>query len=108
MTTDALIDSIRTAIDDGASDEARAAGATACRSLLAVLEPRPAEPIAPSAPVPQAPRLPIAAIAQAIRNVPPDQLADMLIAKLRTLVPPEGQIASVRRFNIPLAKVPTP
>ena len=60
--------------------------------------------MAPPAP----PRLPIAAIASAIKNIPPDKLADLLIAKLRTLVPAEAQHAPVRGLNIPQVKVPTP
>jgi len=52
-----LIASIRTAVGRGASAEARAAGAFACRSLLAVLEAAPGQPIgtpAPTAPSPVA------------------------------------------------------
>jgi hypothetical protein len=104
MNTDSLIESIRLAVSDGADDAARAAGANACRALLAILAPQPTEPAAPPPP----PSLPIAAIAQAIRSVPRDQLADLLIAKLRTLVPEGPQAAAAHKFNIPLVKVPTP
>ncbi len=107
MNPEALIEVIRGAIAAGASDEARVAGATACRALLAVLDAKHIEPNAPAAPAAQAPSLPIAAIAQAIRNVPPDQLADLLIAKLRTLVPEGANAAPAHKFNIPLVKVPS-
>ena len=97
--TENLIESIRAAAAEGSTPEARAAGANACRALLAALEP----------PVPATPpRLPVAAIAAAIKNVPPDQLADLLIAKLRTLVPADAQQPPVRALNIPRVKLPTP
>jgi hypothetical protein len=41
-----LIASIRAAVTRGASSETRAAGATACRSILAVLEAKPGQPLA--------------------------------------------------------------
>ena len=109
MNTEVLIEAIRAAVAEDASDEARASGAHACRALLAVLEVPSGEPAAPVSPAPPAPSINIAAIASAIRGVPPDQLADLLIARLRTLVPADAQSpTAVRRFNIPLVKVPTP
>lgn len=59
-----LIATIRSAIARGASPETRAAGATACRSILTVLEAKPGEPLAAAtarAPMP-APASPIAAL----------------------------------------------
>jgi len=99
--TENLIESIRAAVAEGATPEARAAGAHACRALLAALEP-------PATPQPAPPRLPIAAIATALRTVPTDQLADLLIAKLRTLVPADAQQPPVRALNIPRVKLPSP
>lgn len=110
MNTDTLIESIRVATADGATDEARAEGASACRALLDLLDPKPDAPIAPAPmaqPLPP-PNLPIAAIASAIRGMPPDQLADLLIAKLRTLVPAGAEVAPVHKLNIPFIKMPTP
>jgi len=50
-----LIASIRTAVARGASAEARAAGAIACRSILTVLDAKPGQPLVatpqPAAPV---------------------------------------------------------
>ena len=109
MNTESLIEAIRAAVAEGASDEVRAGGVHACRALIAVLEAPPGEPAAPVPPAPPAPSINIAAIASAIRGVPPGQLADLLIAKLRTLVPADAQgPTAVRQFNIPLVKVPTP
>jgi hypothetical protein len=41
-----LIGSVRAALTRGASAELRAAGATACRSILTVLEAKPGQPLA--------------------------------------------------------------
>jgi hypothetical protein len=43
-----LIASIRAAVTPSASPEARAAGASACRSILTVLEAKPGQPLAPT------------------------------------------------------------
>jgi hypothetical protein len=99
--TENLIEAIRASVADSASDEVRAAGAHACRALLAMLEPPPSPP-------PLVPQLPVAAIAAAVRSMPPEQLADLLIAKLRTLVPADAQAAPTNKFNIQLAKAPAP
>jgi hypothetical protein len=99
--TENLIESIRAAVADGASPDARAAGANACRTLLTALEAPPALPPGP-------PSLPIAAIASALRTIPPDQLADLLIAKLRTLVPADAQQPPVCALNIQRVTVPAP
>ena len=107
MTPETLIESIRSAIAERASAEERAAGADACRALLTVLGAQPGEPIVPAMPIPQAPNPPIAAIVAAIRGVPREQLLDLLIAKLRTLVPAETAMP-IRMLNIPNVKVPTP
>jgi hypothetical protein len=59
-----LIASIRAAVARGASPDARAAGATACRAILAVLEARPGQPLAlpPPQSSPTSPTSPIAAL----------------------------------------------
>jgi hypothetical protein len=44
----ALIAAIRNAVAKGASPEARAAGASACRSITTVLEAQPGQPLAPA------------------------------------------------------------
>jgi hypothetical protein len=58
----ALIASIRAAVAAGASVEARAAGATACRSILTVLEAKPGQPLAAEPQRPASPASPIAAL----------------------------------------------
>jgi hypothetical protein len=109
MNSDTLIEAIRAAVAAGASDDARAAGANACRTLLVVLEAKPGEPMVPAMPVPHPPSAPIAALASAIRGMPREQLFDLLIAKLRTLVPADSAApASTPMLKIPHVKVPTP
>ncbi|HEU4731793.1 MAG TPA: hypothetical protein VFT22_28045 [Kofleriaceae bacterium] len=46
----ALLATLRAAVAKGASPGARAAGATACRSILTVLDARPGQPLAPPHP----------------------------------------------------------
>jgi hypothetical protein len=48
------------------------------------------------------------AVAGLIRTTPPDQLMDMLIAKLRAAVPAGAEVRPVHKINIPIVKVPTP
>lgn len=114
---EALIESIRAAVATNASVEVRAAGAHACRTILTALEatagqPMSAAPVAheiPTAtPIPhETTRLPptpsqIASMVGVLRNVPPEQLLDLAIAKLRSVLPPETQVAPVRplKFHI--------
>src|SRR5262245_51019284 len=105
---DALIDNIRAALANDASDEAKATGVAACRSILAAI--LPAAPGPHQAPGNNAPTLPantIAAAAATLRGVPIEQLLDLAIAKLRPLVPPETASASPP-FRVHLVKVPRP
>jgi hypothetical protein len=77
-----LLEVIRAAFVADASPEARAAGAHACRSLLASLEPEPQQ----AAPEPVA--LPTDAIPQLVamvRGLDMDQLLDLAIGRLRAL-----------------------
>ena len=57
-----LIASIRAAVAKGAAPEARTAGATACRSILTVLEAKPGQPLAAEPQRPSSPASPIAAL----------------------------------------------
>jgi hypothetical protein len=95
---DTLIESVRAAVTDGATPEARTEGIAACRSILAALEPAPAA--SPTAQPEPAPQIPIAAIASALRGANPDQLLDLAIAKLRTLVPADAQAGAHRKLDI--------
>ncbi|HEY4243679.1 MAG TPA: hypothetical protein VGM88_27895 [Kofleriaceae bacterium] len=99
-----IFDTIRAAIAREASAEVRAAGIEACRAILTTLGVKPDE---------QAPRQPEVgplanAVAGLIKTTPPDQLMDMLIAKLRAAVPAGAEVAPMHKINIPIIRIPTP
>ena len=105
---EAIIESIRAAVASDASPETRAAGADACRAILAALQAKPGEVLAPH-PIPNAPPLnvsPIANVVAALRGMPADQLFDLVIAKLRTMVPSGADVARVAPIKFQL--VPRP
>ena len=101
--TDTLLQTIQAALVEGATDDARVAGASACRTLLGVLESKAGEPIAVPA-APPAPS-PVAAVVSALRGTPPDQLLDLVIAKLRAVVPTDAAQPPFR-LAIRTVKVP--
>ncbi len=95
--TDNLIEQIRAAVAEGATEETRAAGANACRTLLAALDTQPGAamgtvPTPLAAPI-QAPQ--IAAVVSALRGVPPDQLLDLAIQRLRAALPAGVEVPAV-------------
>ncbi len=74
---DVFLEAVRLAVADGATDEQKAHGATACRAILTALGAEPGKPIAmPGAPVPH----PLA-------GIDPGQALDLLIAKLTAALP---------------------
>ncbi len=101
-----LIESIKNALASEASDETRLAGVQACRTILVALEAEAGQPM----PVPVPPLAPTSSsletIAAGLRGVPVDQLLDLAIAKLRTMVPAESVPKTSARFSIPLVTVP--
>lgn len=108
---ESLLETIRAALTEATTDEARAAGVTACRTILAVLEAKPGEPLgAPTdtnAPAPQAIGAPqIAEIVGALRGMPPEQLLDLAITRLRAALPAGAavpRVAPVRFQLLPIA-----
>lgn len=101
---DQLLDAIRAATQSGATDEAKAAGVNACRAVLAALEAKAGEPLA--APIAVSATPPdIAALVAGLKGVPVDQLLDLAIAKLRTMVPAD-KAPPVHKLSIPLLPVP--
>lgn len=101
---DQLLESIRAATAADASDDAKAAGANACRMLLAALETKQGEPLPAPVPVPQS-SPDISALVAGLKGVPVDQLLDLAIAKLRTMVP-ATQAQPVHKLAIPLVPLP--
>lgn len=99
---DKLIDTIRAAVIDGTSLEARAAGAAACRAILAALESEPGQTVATQLAAPTS-NTTLPAFAQ----LDADQVLELVIAKLRSMQPENVTLpATTARFHVPL--VPTP
>jgi hypothetical protein len=86
-----LVEVIRNAIARDASPEARAAGAQACRAILSALDATPGEP----RPAAIASPPPVATIAAALRGLPADQLLDVAIAKLQSMLPADTKLSPV-------------
>ena len=99
---DNLIEAIRTATQPDASPEARAAGASACRTILTGLEGVAGQPLGAAAPVPTSP---VAAMVGALRGVPPDQLLDLAIARLRAALPAGTEVPAVTPLKFSLVPI---
>ncbi|HEX4453121.1 MAG TPA: hypothetical protein VH143_19755 [Kofleriaceae bacterium] len=98
-----VIESIRAAVATDATHEARVAGITACRTILATLEGRAGEPMVSAAPMnPSA----IASVIGTLRGVPADQLLDLAIAKLRSALPAGAEVARVEPLKFHLVPAP--
>jgi hypothetical protein len=99
--TEQLITTIRSALDEGASPEARRAAAAACRQLLAVLDTEPGQalPVLPQ-PDSRPPGVPQS-------RVDPALLLDALIAKLKASVPDEEHPEPAPKpLSIPFVNIP--
>lgn len=97
-----LFETIRAAVADGASEEARAAGAQACRTLLAALETPAGAPLA-AAPV-ETP--PIAQMVATLRGVPMEQLLDLAIAQLRSKLPAGAEAPKAEPVKFHIVQLP--
>jgi hypothetical protein len=99
---DTLIDSIRAAITDGATDDTKRAGANACRAILAALDAAPGSSLAAPAPAINA------SVIGALGRMDLNQLLDVAIARLRVLnasnsnAPPTPS----RGVSFPLVPIP--
>lgn len=105
---DNLIESIKNAIASDASDEARSVGAQACRMILVALETPAGEPMATptvSSSTTVAPSSPLHAAVAALRGLPPEQLLDLAIARLKAALPAGAEATQVRRLNVPLVAI---
>jgi hypothetical protein len=100
---DNVIESIRAAIVCDATPEAKSAGIAACRAVLSALEGTPGQPLAAPATA-----SPVAALVGALRGVPPDQLLDLAIAKLRAALPADANIPAATPLKFHLIPLPKP
>jgi hypothetical protein len=117
MTMDDLIEAIRAACASDASDDIKERGAQACRTILTALDAKAGEPLAALTPTPTEPAASaetvpagaqIAALVGALKGVPPEQLLDMAIARLRAALPKDTSapvVAPVRFQIIPIAPI---
>ena len=96
-----ILESIRAAVAQGAAPEAKAAGIAACRAILAALEATPEQPMIPPPAV-----SPIAAMVGALRGVPPDQLLDVAIARLRAALPPGTEVPAPTPLKMQIVPLP--
>lgn len=99
---ESLLDTIRVAVSADATNEAKALGASACRTILAALEAKPGEPLVTTT---QATH-PIIAAVSMLRGLPVDQLLDVAITRLRAALPGNETAPSVQALNVPLVAVP--
>lgn len=65
----------------------------------------PAAPVLPVAPMPTTP---IAIAAQALRQMPPDQLLELLLQRLRSALPTGATVPIPKAIQFPLVPVPPP
>jgi hypothetical protein len=98
-----LIESIQAAVQADASPEIRATGVMACKTILAALEAQPGQPIATAAPFDTSK---IASVVGALRGVSPDQLLDLAIAKLRSVLPAGSEVPKVEPLKFHLIQIP--
>lgn len=99
-TLDNLIDAIKAAVATDASEETHAAGAHACRTILAALDVKPGEPLALASPSP------LTAIASLLRGMTPDQMLDLAIARLKAAVPAGTEAAPASPLNFHIIELP--
>lgn len=100
-----LIEAIRAASAADATPQARANGAQACRTILAALEATQGQPLASAPAAPAAPPTPMHAIVGTLRNTPPEQLLDLIIAKLTAALPPGTDVPKVQSVSLPLVPI---
>jgi hypothetical protein len=102
-----LIEAIKNAIAPNAADEARALGAQACRTVLVALETPAGEPLkAPTVPnASPTDTSPLQMVATALRTLPPDQLLDLAITRLKAALPAGTETAPAQRLLVPLVPV---
>jgi hypothetical protein len=103
MTTDEIIAHIRAAFAPEATPEARTRAADTCRAILGVLAP---EKVAAATPSSSLPHPNAAALASAVRGMPPDQLLDLVIARLRAVLPAGVEVPNASPISFHLIPVP--
>jgi len=105
------LETIRAALMEDADDEARSAGASACRAILATLALAETTQSSAHSPPASAPTLPnaaeLAAMLSVIKTVPVDQLLDLAINRLRAALP-AGAVVAPSGPTLKFHLLPTP
>ncbi|MFT3693842.1 MAG: hypothetical protein QM831_11915 [Kofleriaceae bacterium] len=99
---DELIETIRGSLVKDASDEARAAGASACRTILTALEATVGQPMTATV----TDTSPMSNALAMLRGVPPDKLLDLAIMKLQSALPAGVEAPNVQPLKFHLIQVP--
>lgn len=99
-----LLETIRTSVAAEATDEARAAGAQACRTILTALETPMGAPLAIPSPATSLP--PAAQMIATLRGVPTEQLLDLAIAHLRSKLPANAAAPMVEPLKFHIIQLP--
>ena len=99
-----LIEAIRCSITPDAPPDARVAGIAACRTILAALDAAPGHAFAPAVVMPN-PSAIVAAVG-ALRGVPPDQLLDLAISRLRAALPTGVEVPAARPLKFHIIPIP--
>ena len=97
---DDLLDAIRAGALPDATPESRATAAVACRSILAALGEAPA--VAPA----QTTTPDIAGMVAALRGVPPDQLLELAISRLRAALPAGTSLPAAQPVKFHIVPIP--
>lgn len=101
-----LLESIRAAIATDASDQTRAGGAQACRTILTALEAKPGEAMPATAPAGDSRTTQIAQMLGTLRGVPAEQLLDLAISRLRAALPAAADTPRVAPVKFHVVQLP--
>ena len=85
-----LLETIRIAVSPGASDDDKSRGAVAAQTIAVALGAVPGKPMTFST---TATTSPVSNVVGALRDLPAEQALDLLIAKLRALLPDPKPVA---------------
>ena len=94
------LETIRAAFVDGASSDQRRAATVACRTLAAVLEAAPGQPLA-TIPTTSSTLPNLAALLPHLRQLDVDQVLDLVIAKLSAKLPTGTELPKARSYPVP-------
>ncbi|MFT3700199.1 MAG: hypothetical protein QM831_44040 [Kofleriaceae bacterium] len=97
------LETIRLALAADATADMRVAGITACRAILATLDPPVDPPAQPQRVGIDASQ--ITALVGALRGVPADQLLDLAIGRLRAALPADANTATPKGISFHIVPI---